>query len=315
MVAAQLKRKPVRPTMPFSANVYRVLIASPSDTREYRDVARRVVEDWTALHAEAMRTVLIPLLWERDATPDAGDRPQAILNAQLVEKADALVAIFWTKLGSPTGAAESGTVEEIRECIESGKPVLLYFSNQPVARDSVDPDELRRLNEFRDEIRDEVLFDTFADEGDFASKLFAALTRVAREQFGASELANQSDSVGRDSRADVTAQVDVQREMRAFNRSGKPQYRSTYTLIIVNSGSATAEDFEFHFEPSGDRELGNLELPSVHGAEGPISRFVPNSELRYTLLVHMGTVRQAELVMKWREGAEEHSVTQTLRLG
>jgi len=41
-----------------------------------------------------------------------GDRPQAIINKQLVDDADILVAVFWTKLGTATGAAMSGSVAQ-----------------------------------------------------------------------------------------------------------------------------------------------------------------------------------------------------------
>jgi len=58
-----------------------------------------------------------------------GDRPQAILNKQLGEISNILIGIFWTRLGTHTGQAESGTVEEIEEFMKAGKPVLLYFSN------------------------------------------------------------------------------------------------------------------------------------------------------------------------------------------
>ena len=78
-----------------------------------------------------------------------GDRPQALLNEQLVFDADILIGVFWTRLGMPTGREESGTVEEIREFLERGKPVLLYFSKRPIAPDRLDPEQFRKLTEFQ----------------------------------------------------------------------------------------------------------------------------------------------------------------------
>jgi hypothetical protein len=52
-------------------------------------------------------------MWEISATPAAGDRPQAIINRQVVDQADILVGAFWTRLGTPAGRALSGTVEEM----------------------------------------------------------------------------------------------------------------------------------------------------------------------------------------------------------
>src|SRR5258706_8401132 len=101
--------------MGYTANVVRVMIASPSDVVQERRVIRDVIEEWTAVHAEDRRTVLLPVGWETHSSPDMGDRPQAVLNKQLLKSCDLIVAVFWTRLGSPTGAAASGTVEEINE--------------------------------------------------------------------------------------------------------------------------------------------------------------------------------------------------------
>jgi hypothetical protein len=69
--------------------------------------------------------MLLPVMWERDATPDLGDRPQGIINRQLVDVCDVLIGTFWAKLGTPTSEAESGTAEEIERFIKAGKPVLI----------------------------------------------------------------------------------------------------------------------------------------------------------------------------------------------
>lgn len=49
-----------------------------------------------------------------------------------------LIGMFWTKLGTSTGVAESGTVEEINQLVEQQKPALLYFSNRPIDPGKID---------------------------------------------------------------------------------------------------------------------------------------------------------------------------------
>ena len=63
-----------------------------------------------------------------------GERPQEIIN-RLVIKRDILVAIFWTRLGSPTGVATSGTIEEIEKHLASKNPTMIYFSDTPLPND------------------------------------------------------------------------------------------------------------------------------------------------------------------------------------
>jgi hypothetical protein len=60
--------------MSFTANVIRVLIASPSDLVEERKVAITTVYEWNAQHAEAESVVLLPVAWETHATPRSGVR-------------------------------------------------------------------------------------------------------------------------------------------------------------------------------------------------------------------------------------------------
>jgi hypothetical protein len=111
--------------MAFETQVLRVLIASPSDLFEERQTATDAINEWSAQHAQAESIVLLPIRWETHAKPESGVRPQDALNRQLVKSSDILVGMFWTKIGTPTGVAESGTFEEINEFVAAGKPAQL----------------------------------------------------------------------------------------------------------------------------------------------------------------------------------------------
>jgi hypothetical protein len=89
--------------MPYQTATYNILIASPGDIRKERAVARQAIIDWNAAHSESLGVVLRPIDWEMDSYPKLGDRPQALLNRQLVERADVLMAIFRARVGSSTG--------------------------------------------------------------------------------------------------------------------------------------------------------------------------------------------------------------------
>src|SRR5947207_5128394 len=137
--------------MAYDAKVYNVMIASPGDVEVERSIVREVVSDWNAANSAARGIVLQPMGWDTHSAPDMGDRPQSIINKQVLHNADLLVAVFWTRLGTPTGAAASGTVEEIEEHVKAGKPAMVYFSSAPVRPDSVDEKQYQALKEFRHE--------------------------------------------------------------------------------------------------------------------------------------------------------------------
>lgn len=118
--------------MPYTATVYNVMIASPSDVDEERATIREVIMRWNFTHSMNAGRVLIPIGWETHSAPLMGtreERPQAVINDMVLKHADLLVGIFKDRLGSPTGREASGTVEEIKEHHSLGKPVLLYFGH------------------------------------------------------------------------------------------------------------------------------------------------------------------------------------------
>lgn len=292
--------------MTFPATVVRVLIASPGDTGQARVLLRDVLQEWNSLHAEDTHVMLLPVMWERDATPEMGDRPQGIINRQLVDASDILVGIFWTRLGTPTSEAESGTAEEIERFIRAGKPVLIYFSQEPVVPNSIDAEEYGRLNTFRESLKERGLFDGYSSQEELWRKATAALTRTIRQRFRV-EVPERPFEASRPA-ARLLARIEREREMRGLSRAGRPQYVTRHTLVIENNGTAPAENLRFTFEAGDD------EPPTAFGNEEPAKRLAQGGSLAYPLAVSMGTANQFDVVMQWREGDESRNERQTLRV-
>ncbi|MEI8370414.1 MAG: DUF4062 domain-containing protein [Planctomycetia bacterium] len=164
--------------MPYNARVLKVMIASPGDVAAERRTVRDVVTEWNHIHSEDRGLVLMPIGWETHSAPTMGDRPQAIINKQILVNCDLLVAVFWTRIGSPTGVAVSGTVEEIQEHINAGKPAMIYFSSAPVRADSVDEAQYAALKEFKQEIYKTGLVESYDSLGEFGDKFFRQLTQT-----------------------------------------------------------------------------------------------------------------------------------------
>ncbi len=167
--------------MPFRAETYRVLIASPSDLSGERQAATEAINEWNAQHAAAESVVLLPVKWETHATPQSGVRPQGVINRQLVGACDLLVGLFWTRLGTSTGVAESGTVEEIDQFVGAGKPALLYFSSRPIDPNRIDLAQHRRLKEFKESTYSTALTGGFAGLDELRHILVRDLLRQVRE--------------------------------------------------------------------------------------------------------------------------------------
>lgn len=167
----------------YTANVVNVMIASPSDVPQERLIVRDVISEWNTIHANDKRTVLMPIGWETHSVPDTGNRPQAIISGQLLKDADLLVAMFWTRIGSPTGAAQSGTVEEIEEHIRAGKSAMIYFSSAPVHPDFIDNVQYSALKAFRESLRARSLFEQYDSLSEFRMKFTRQLAQKIISRF------------------------------------------------------------------------------------------------------------------------------------
>lgn len=157
--------------MSYSANVFRILIASPSDVREERDIISHVIQEWNDLYSYEKKVVLLPLRWETHASPELGARPQDIINREVVDLCDMAIGVFWTRIGTPTGKAEGGTVEEIERVGNKGKIVMLYFSKAKVDLDNIDFEQYNKLKAFKNKTCPNGLVESYIDLVDFRSKL------------------------------------------------------------------------------------------------------------------------------------------------
>jgi hypothetical protein len=167
--------------MAYDGRVFRVLIASPSDVDDEREIVVRVIQEWNDLYSYARRVVLLPLRWETHTAPEYGVRPQEVVNRAIVDSCDLLVGVFWTRIGTPTGNADSGTLEEIERVAKAGKPVMLYFSRVGADPEHLDLAQLARLKTFKEATYPNALTESFKSQIEFRDKLAKQLELKIRE--------------------------------------------------------------------------------------------------------------------------------------
>ena len=167
--------------MTYEAKVYRILIASPSDVEEERDITVRVIQEWNDLHSYSRKIVLLPLRWETHVAPEYDVRPQDVINKTIVNQCDLVIGIFWTRLGTPTGKSDSGTLEEIQETAKAGKPVMIYFSEREIEPERIDLEQLKKLRDLKKEVYSNAIVKTYRSYSDFREKLANDLERKIKE--------------------------------------------------------------------------------------------------------------------------------------
>lgn len=167
--------------MAYDSRVFRILIASPSDVDEERTIAANVIQEWNDLHSHTRRVTLLPLRWETHTAPEFGKRPQEIINRAVVDDCDLVVGIFWTRLGSATGDADSGTLEEIDRAGAAHKPIMLYFSKIGRDPDEMDLSQMRKLQEFKKKTYPRGLVEHYKSHIDFRDKFSKQLELRVRD--------------------------------------------------------------------------------------------------------------------------------------
>jgi hypothetical protein len=167
--------------MSYAATIFNVMIASPGDVAVERGLARDIINEWNAIHGESRQMALMPIGWETHSYPSMEDRAQGVLNKQILERADLLVAVFWTRIGTPTGEAASGSVEEIERHIKAGKPAMVYFSSAPIRLDSVDEEQFKALKAFKAGMRG--LYVDYDTPGNFAELFRSQLAKYTYGDF------------------------------------------------------------------------------------------------------------------------------------
>lgn len=287
--------------MSFDAHVLKVLIASPGDTTEERAAVERALHGWNADRSEREQIVLLPRRWETDAVPRLGASAQGVINEQLVDRADIVLALFDSRLGMATGAAVSGTAEEIERSHEDGKPVHVWFSEEPIPR-GADLDQVKALEHFKQTLSPLGLLGSYASPDDLAFKVRQAIeSDLDRLDLGAvpRRLPAQQHAI-------LRARYESEREPKTDSK-GKVAYRTRgERLVVHNSGSVAAVDVRVELHGLGDQSAP----PEILRMEEVPPTLIPNSDFSWPLMMTMDTARSFEVRMSWREGEEERTESQ-----
>ncbi|MBD8021430.1 MULTISPECIES: DUF4062 domain-containing protein [Brevibacterium] len=275
--------------MSFVASVLRVMIASPSDIPDARDAVEQALYGWNNANAKNKQVVLIPWRWETSSVPVLGDHPQSLINAQGVDESDIVIALFGSRLGSPTPAAASGTAEEIKRAVDSGKPVHVYFSTAPLPRD-VDTTQLDGLRQFQTDIGQRGLLGEFASPEQLNHEVWKAIEHdIAAADLGTPVLQQKPTGVR------LRVQSEQEREATGLDKRGKMKYATKRRFDVYNDGSDDAVDVTFESESNN----GAMRITSP---SEPIT-IQAGTSWRIPVTYSMG-VEGAKLKVSWSENDE-----------
>lgn len=164
--------------------VVRIFVGSPNDVKPEREILEEVVKELNDLWAATMGVYLELIKWETHAYPDIGTDPQSVINKQIGDDWDVFVGILWSRFGTPTPRAESGTAEEFERAYSryqkdrDSVKVMFYFKDEPLPPSRLDPEQIIRINSFKTKLGElGGLHWRFESTEDFTKYLRMHLTR------------------------------------------------------------------------------------------------------------------------------------------
>lgn len=125
---------------PAAIRFVRVIVASPSDVAKERKMVNLAVEEVNRNIAHTRGLHFEVWKWETDSAPGFHvDGPQGKVDESMrIQDADIVIAIFWSRFGTPVADAGSGTEHELRKAYEAWKAtrrpdIWVYFCTEKVS--------------------------------------------------------------------------------------------------------------------------------------------------------------------------------------
>lgn len=283
---------------------HRLLISAPGDipTSDIETVMT-VVARWNVMYGEQFGAVIVPMHWSTHSAAEHGVRPQAALNDQLVDAADVVLALFWHRLGSPTGSADSGTLEEIDRAHSRGAYVGVLRCGRDVPQKDLDVAQVQRLDDYMSGARSRSLILEYGDPNVLAQHVEAVLNRaVSQVQTRAAAIAAAPAG------AEIWPRVDASERVKTDSK-GRVKTDTRWRLVLANTGSEVARHVRHRLEPESHED----QLPLQMDDERELEALAPGGEASYSLALHMGVAPQVRCVVDWEDSTGEHTNAATLR--
>ena len=205
--------------------VYDMLISCPSDVSQYVELLQKQVNKFNNYFGRMNDVIVRCRYWMEDTSSEIGEHPQEVINKNIVDTSDMIVAVFWTRFGTATERYGSGTEEEIERMLKMKKQVFLYFLDKPVSPAKFNPEQYLKLQQFMEKHKNEGIYFIVPDENALSIKLRENMELYFDSIIHGPEV---KKSVGKK----AVLWVDDRPENNVFERNTLEQYGIEFTLAL-----------------------------------------------------------------------------------
>lgn len=188
--------------MPRQSTTVSVFLASPSDVQHERDLISDIAVRWNMRHGRTKAVFIELLRYETSVSAGFGDDGQSVINEQIGDDYDALIAVFWNRIGTATDRSASGSVEEIEKAIARFKSdgnveVAVYFKQAAANVDSLDLQQVQGIRDLKKRLETEgSLHKPFSNDGQLTLEIEMLFDRLAR-RFSSGDAEKKTKSVSK----------------------------------------------------------------------------------------------------------------------
>ena len=173
--------------MPSSRLVVQVFVSSPSDVAPEREALETIVSELNTTWSGRLGVFLELIKWETHTHAAFSSDPQSAINDQIGNTYDVFLGVLWSRFGTKTPRAESGTLEEFSIALnrykQEGMPeIMIYFKDAPIPPFTTDLEQQGKVNAFRKQIGPMGgLYSSFVDMSSFEMLLRSHLSAIAHK--------------------------------------------------------------------------------------------------------------------------------------
>ncbi len=174
--------------MSYQAVVIEIFLSSPADVNPEREFVVQYANEWNRLRSRSTGCFLSVLTWENLVAPALSGRAQDAVIDQVGNDYDVYLGMMWTKFGTPTGIADSGTEEEFNAALERSQSgqvlrIATMFKKGEIDPTTIDAVQLVKVQEFKKRVADlGAFYREFSDDNSLRSILNLLFEQIAKDK-------------------------------------------------------------------------------------------------------------------------------------
>ena len=172
----------------MQVKLLRLFISCPGDCHSYKKAVLELIKESDLVHGTKQRVRIEGYTFENMLPEFDSDGAQAVINQNNFGHVDIFLGLMWTRFGAPTAGFGSGTEEEYVRAIEwhkvNQKPayVLFGFSDEKCSPSTIDPDQLKKVVEFRRNIGKTQLYSTWKTKTELKTRFRNHLNKIIADE-------------------------------------------------------------------------------------------------------------------------------------